>query len=291
MQTDSYFGQGHSHIVCQDYAVNGEGYAIISDGCSNGGGPNIHTDFGSRIICKAAEDHLPKLKTPYLFAASVGSTAETQQRSFPNLPPECLTATLLVTWQDSLSKELKSFLIGDGVVAARQRQSKLWEIYNYEFISGGTRQQTAPYYLVYEMNSQKEHYFELFGGRAKRQLYVGDLKEENPQFTCETIIDLKQMDFPYFENNFDNSKYDLLIGMSDGAGSFYKMIQTRTTKHRESVPLLEVMRVLLDFSDFKGNFVERQCRWVFKRDVPDTFVRLGWINGDDFSMGAIYDGD
>ena len=62
MNTGSFFTIGSTHLVCEDYALHGKDYVILSDGCSNGGGPRIHTDWGSRILCKAAEEHIQLLE-------------------------------------------------------------------------------------------------------------------------------------------------------------------------------------------------------------------------------------
>ena len=64
MNADSTFTIGSSHQVCQDYAVAGLrndrglasqrnrlAYAVVSDGCSS----SIDSDFGSRLLSKAAE--------------------------------------------------------------------------------------------------------------------------------------------------------------------------------------------------------------------------------------------
>ena len=84
MTTESIFEQGSTHEVCEDYAIQGGGYTILADGCSNGGGPRIDTDWGSRILCKAAEEHLNTLKTrnPLEYMTAVGETAKTQLRAW-----------------------------------------------------------------------------------------------------------------------------------------------------------------------------------------------------------------
>lgn len=61
MNADSIFFIGSRHSICQDYVLSKNGsqtpFVILSDGCSS----STHTDFGSRLIAKAA-DHF--LRTP-----------------------------------------------------------------------------------------------------------------------------------------------------------------------------------------------------------------------------------
>ena len=57
-RTDHLFWAGDSHKVNQDYCLSGSKsglhYAIVSDGCSS----SPDTDFGSRILAKAAENNI-----------------------------------------------------------------------------------------------------------------------------------------------------------------------------------------------------------------------------------------
>jgi len=39
MNTGSYFKIGSTHVVCEDYAIHTDDAVVVSDGCSNGGGP------------------------------------------------------------------------------------------------------------------------------------------------------------------------------------------------------------------------------------------------------------
>ena len=58
MISDSYFEIGNTHMVCQDYALNGSSpdnrlhYSIVSDGCSS----SKHSEIGAQILCHVAQD-------------------------------------------------------------------------------------------------------------------------------------------------------------------------------------------------------------------------------------------
>jgi len=55
MNSDSQYLIGHSHHVCEDYALsgfyNGLHYAIVADGCS----ASKDVDIGARVLAKSAE--------------------------------------------------------------------------------------------------------------------------------------------------------------------------------------------------------------------------------------------
>lgn len=286
--TDSFFQQGETHEVCEDYAVHGNGYAIVSDGCSNGGGPSIHTDWGSRLLCKAAEYNLFCLTTNHdrmnfnerknLFFHEVWSDAAKIASSLPNLQRECLTATLGIAYKDL--GVVRTILYGDGVVGARRRDGK-WEIRSYEPIQG------APYYLKYQKTEGDAlRYFERFDGRYKASTYVcdGKLGVESTQ-TATVAID---PDNPAFDAHFPVEEYDLVFVGTDGLSAFFQKVNTGTSKHNEPVSLLSVLGVLLDANFNRPGCLRLQRHWAFKRTLAGTFPQRGWHTGDDVSLGIVH---
>lgn len=135
MKADSFFEQGTTHEVCEDYSTHGEDYAIISDGCSKQGNLKIDTDWGSRIICKAAELCLPALFVD--LEEFVTATMDSSLRAvtaLPNLKRESLTATLLAAYH--VQEMTRVVVIGDGVWGAKRRDGT-WDIHTLEFLPGG----------------------------------------------------------------------------------------------------------------------------------------------------------
>lgn len=295
MNSDSFFQQGVTHEVCEDYAVHGDGYVILSDGCSNGGGPRIDTDWGARLLCKAAEQHIEK--DPHDFIAFVCSTAQTQLNIFPNLSLECLTATLL-TLQDNG----RSMVFGDGIVGGRLKDGS-WKISIVEFEPGGLRDEAAPYYLKYRMVEQEQQEWrKQFGGVCVVKTFTGNLMaEECPEnWTHSSREDFWkeqgswsehalnwQFSNPFYQFDLPTDRYDFMFIISDGPQSFYEMRKTETKKYNEKVHVMDVLRVLLDIRNFRPGFARLQRNWIFKQDRADTFVRRNWFNGDDVSLGVI----
>lgn len=303
--TDCFFEQGRTHEVCEDYAVCDplKPFVALSDGCSNGGGPRIDSDWGARFLCKAAEQHQVELYQNQLswFCELVLSTAEKQQQSFPNLNSDCLTATLLAIRpnQHLLTKEpcLTAFMVGDGVYGGLKHNGE-WTITAFEYQPGGTTGLAAPYYLRYMLGtdlSDHQRYFELFGGKVKMTTYVGKLGlggAERQVTESEQILTFNGMaaepDIPIFWCDFSLDEYEGVFIGSDGLSSFEKLIKTETTKHTEPVPLLDVLEVLLDIPVYRPGFLRLQRQWAFKRAVRGTFQQRSWHNNDDVSMGMIY---
>jgi len=303
--TDSYFGQGFTHQVCEDYALHGGDesgcpYTILSDGCSNDG-KRIHTDFGSRILAKAAEEHIEKIHNPDNFMQSVGATARTQVRAFPNLPDECLTATLMTL--RITCDVFKTFMIGDGIVGGRRKDGR-WKVYVVDY------PKSAPYYLKYNMFGETANWAEQFGGKYKLHTFFGrfdnpfplDWENGEPPTAHQRLeswgqkisITTTERDFsvikPYNSFEFPLEEYDLAFIASDGPESFWLPVKTAKKKYNEPLHVLDVLSVLLDFVDFRPGFVSHQCNWAFRQDRPGTFKRRNWINGDDVSLGAMYFG-
>lgn len=301
MRTDSFFEQGVTHEVCEDYALHGDEYVIVSDGCSNGGGPRIHSDWGSRLLCKAAEQHLHRTDSPNDFAAFVCSTAAAQISSFPNLDANCLTATLMTLLGDG-----KVLVAGDGVCGGKLKDGS-WQISIIEFPPGGETNQPAPYYLLYRMiKFGQQEWAKKFGGICTVKTFIGDLMaDECPDdWTFESRDAFWQEQGEWREHSFEwqfgnpfyitdlpTDQYDFTFIASDGPQSFYEMRRTATQKYNERVHVMDALRVLLDLRNFCPGFARLQRNWVFKQDRADTFVRRNWHNGDDVSLGVIYHGE
>lgn len=286
MQADAFFEQGVTHEVCEDYAIAGDNYVIVSDGCSNGGGPRIDSDWGSRIICKSAEQHIKELsKGTNVFLDLVGVTAKMQLSLFPNLSIDCLTATLVLLYVHD-ADFLRGIIVGDGVMGGRKRDGS-WQIRNYEYLPGGTTNSAAPFYLKYRVMNEIQMYEECFGGNLKVTEYNGDLFGEGGMTQTETIVEGHKLRFCE-DKLFPVSEYDFVFAASDGVSSFYRQVKTDTSKYNESVDILDVLKVILDVRTQRPGFLRLQRQWAFKRAMSGTFKQREWHNSDDVSVGGIF---
>lgn len=298
MLCDSFFEQGVTHEVCEDYARHGDDWAVIADGCSNGGGPRIDTDWGARLLCVSAAQNLTLPPLDFVFGTA--RTAGIRYDSLsPLIPPEAMCATLALVRQ--FDNAFQAILIGDGIAGGRMRSGK-WFIHSVEFASG------APYYLQYHMFNQNEHWSELFGKSYSVRTYVGNLfddrlpdiseeawptkdqREEEWRSIMGCCTRCQDWDIPYEFFGFPLDEFDFAFVASDGPHSFYLPRKTKTTKNNEPVHFLDVLRVLLDIRNFRPGFMRLQRHWNFKQDRPGTFKRRNWLNGDDVSIGAVYCG-
>ena len=71
MNTDFYYEIGHSHTICEDYAIAGKfasdiSFAIVCDGCS----ASPHVDVGARIIAHSAQKGLKCIGKAFKYVKS-----------------------------------------------------------------------------------------------------------------------------------------------------------------------------------------------------------------------------
>lgn len=289
---DSFFQQGAGHDVCEDYARHGENYAVISDGCSNGDGPRIDSDWGARFLCRAGERAIWMQDHPVHYMQLLGQ----QLKWLPSaleIPNEFLTATLMTLCGTSLRHEARA--IGDGVIGGRRFDGR-WKIYVIEFPKG-------PYYLKYTLFGEESSFQKKFTEFYKVTTYFGKLMSPEMELKGETYAERSEkwsqtmsmswkehevdFKFPWHDFMFSAEDYDLVFIASDGVESFEELRSTPTGKHKEQVHLLDVLRVLLDFMVIKPGFAQHQRHWAFKQNKRGTFPCRNWKNFDDVSMGVL----
>lgn len=294
MLSDSYFEQGSTHEVCEDYALHGDNYAILSDGCSNGGGPRIDSDWGARLLCKSAEEQISNFD-PSVLISSIGNRAKTLMQSLPNLAPDCLTATLMML--RILDGKFHAFTIGDGVVGGKRKDGR-WKIHVIKFPKG-------PFYLRYNIFEEEKVFFDAFGDKYVVETYFGKLM--TPEMDPPEIVDYddrvnqwqqymtySEKEFtlnpsePYNIFEFPIEEYEFAFVSSDGMDSFYQPRITTTKKYNENICILDALRVVMDFMTIRPAFARLQRHWAFKQNKTGTLVRRNWKNGDDVSMGVIH---
>jgi hypothetical protein len=262
MNSDFYYCIGKTHTICQDYAEAGEGYAIISDGCSMAADSHI----GALLLSRAAKASLGANNTiPDIFEDIKQRVAS--YAKLLDLSTESLYATL--AFVKANERAFSVALYGDGVVAARKKDGSWW-IMSREFKSN------APYYLAYQLDKGMENqYFSQFGAERIHRYYnsEGGIGEETRKIDSN---DYFAIEFPYTD-------FDLIALLSDGVSSFQKIIVAPTYKRQESVPLLEILNEVLNFKNFNGQFVQRRCKAAFRKFADGNYVNL-----DDFSLGVLY---
>jgi serine/threonine protein phosphatase PrpC len=297
MFSDSYFEQGTTHEVCEDYAVHGEDYAIVADGCSNGGGPSIDSDWGARFICKAAEEFVDEFD-PHRLLSRIRERICYMMAGFPLLSQDAMTATLMM--MRILDSNFHAFTVGDGVVGGKRKDGR-WKIHVIDFNS-------APFYLKYNLFGEERMYYEAFGDKYKIITYFGKLmdpKMEIPEFpkffereaewsqtmTRSEMEYTLDMTAPFNIFEFPIEEYDFAFVCSDGMEQFKQLQIGEGKKANEKISVLDALRIVLDFpilSPIKLNFAKHQRNWTFKQDRPGTILRRKWKNHDDVAVGIIH---
>jgi hypothetical protein len=268
--TDNIFVVGSTHKVNQDYVLTndrnpigivGNPFVVLSDGCSSA----PRSDFGSRLLSAAALSHMHRDVPTEAFLLGVAVTAQTFCRTI-GLPPACLSATLL-TARIASDGSLHTNVFGDGAVAVVY-DSGLTVIHEVHFPSG------APYYLKYELDpADKALYFETFGNKYEIRKHT--IAPQADKITEVTGGELDPQS-PYFELYHPTEKVKFVALMSDGVFSF----QEKTTLN--PVPSEMVMKELIAFKNYQGEFVQRRGKRAF-----EEFAKLGWVNTDDVSIGVL----
>ena len=264
MNADCFFSIGSTHRVCQDYALANSQvpYAIVCDGCS--GAP--HTDVGARLLAVSAAQHIRRGN--YLggdIFNSVLSQVYTIGRAM-ELPIDALSSTII-----TLSVEDGCFCIrgvGDGAIIAKVKDSQSIYLLEVRFPSG------APYYLRYELSSRdRMNYRTAFSNEIQFVSYDNDGNE---------LVDTREISTPSWERSLSLEFYDLCAIASDGIRSFVSREVTETGIRNQPILPMEIVKEVMDFKGYQGEFVQRRCRKALAR-----FAERGWSYTDDFSLAVI----
>ena len=269
MNTDVFFTKGTSHKVCQDYAVAGPDYVVVSDGCSS----ERHTDFGSRLLTRAAIQYFDLFDTTAVnFAKKVITTAADAAHAL-YLDDRCLYATLLCI--QTLPDAFFCAMFGDGALVLKDKEGNL-------HVTKISFPQSMPFYLRYCLSLEAWNDYKINVGltctiEKYRILPDGQVVNqgiENPKFNLSPLQPI------YYGGTFANNDYECAAVMSDGVFDFLvKDDQGAPPIHVNSSAIIQEA---MSFKGYQGEFVWRRMNRAFK-----LFEEKGWRPFDDFSMGVI----
>lgn len=294
MNADAHFVIGRQHKVCEDYAIAGRKrdasspFVVLCDGCSTA----HNTDFGSRLLARATAIEMmePILPEPPLLLRSVMATARSHARTL-QLPLDSLSATLLFAGCLAPTSEGKipvfGIVVGDGGFALRSRETGHWTVFLYRFTNPDPMKCGAPYYLRYSVDpGAREKWYEEFPPDLKVITVTEEEGGEWVQREGEPLACPWDTEKPWENHLSFTSEIDAIAVMSDGVESFTKPSDNGPGAARVSVPVAEVLKELLSFKGFNGEFVLRRMNKAMKK-----FAKEGWENYDDVSVAAIYLGE
>lgn len=262
MNSDWYINQGFSHKVCEDYAVAGDGYAVVSDGCSS----SENTDVGARILCLLAQQLISTFLKQhsrealgYDFLGTYVISRATQIASTLGLPPSCLDATLLAAFV--YRGKIYVYAYGDGYIVINYDNGEQRKI-KFEF------PQNAPYYLTYSCDFARDAQYRILAGEYFKvftwQKTYWDMRRMRVGDPIEIIEPVDEVS-------------NVLV-MSDGVESFLD----KSSGEAKNVPDTTILKELTSFKLLKGEFVKRRAQKAIK-----NYTKNGITHYDDLSIGGI----
>lgn len=274
---DSFTLQGDSHSICQDYAEtgrtgqdSGDAWAILSDGCSSA----PHSDFGSRLLVRAAARNLDllSLEDPTCAAERFHDVVIREaavHAAALGLPSLSLTATLLTTRTHGNKVIVTAY--GDGVVALRTRgEGQHWQVHAVSFEDGKAA------YPSYRLDPATLAKFRGLPDNA-RQIDTFTLSEKGCDLPSPTS---QEADFLLWI--LPREDFDTVALLSDGASSFTEIPAEGYDAPRD-VPLPEVLPELLGFRLMTDGFARRRGHTFQKANK-----KRRWRHHDDLSVAALH---
>lgn len=283
MTSDVAFAGGRNRPVCQDYGLAGavqvgdaeQRWAMAADGC----GSEPHTDVGARLLAHAAARQIHELAAMPLFRhdhamgwlTSCVHTARTVGDAM-RLPPAALHATLLAVVTDA-DDNYRVLLGGDGVIAARHRDTGVIEVTRYQFA------REMPIYPLYLTDRGGLARWVEAAGSEPLTVRHGAI-DPDPR-TPTRWVEFKGMAdcYPY-THTFAAREYDAVAVLTDGAEAF----TVRSADGTADLPVLleDAARALAGFKGLQGSFVRRRLHGAAKE-----FAARGWWPGDDYTVAAV----
>ncbi len=260
--TDHHFHIGQAHLnggkPCQDYAFSkaqeGLAYAIVSDGCSTGG----DTDFGARLITRAAastiHDHWAARK--YILGETVTQNISLRQhvlfsgaRDILRLEFKDLLATCMYAY--ITPKGGIVHLVGDGAIAIKYRSGKV-KLFRYDWANN------TPLYPAYREDSF-ESFIKAHSGDIKSNVLTEEIWIATPDYglipfaTQEYTLDTALQGSTLFFTPEDlSTEIDFIAIFSDGATQVDKMVWK------------DAVSQLIAFKNTAGGFAKRRMKKFVK---------------------------
>ncbi|MGI9296580.1 MAG: protein phosphatase 2C domain-containing protein [Gammaproteobacteria bacterium] len=263
VNADAYFSIGAAHVTsgvaCQDYAMAGEDYGIVCDGCSSGG----RTDIGARMLALELDHLLSQHTTTEPLGESHWTMLAALAKQGSRLNADDLLATMLyVRARDGTAW---AQVMGDGVVAIKYANGRI-EMERFMWNEG------APMYPAYLVGQLYEFYaFHDTERPFQRESWEcssdGTYQEGsvlNYPATSATAFGINGASVP-----FDKSVAVVAV-FSDGIGEV------------EGVDWKDAVVEAMAFKTFSGAFVRRRMIRAVK-----TWEKEGHHPKDDISMAAL----
>lgn len=254
---DHFFTIGKTHLVCEDYATQGDKptpFIVLCDGCSS----SKDSDIGARILALTTKHIIENTDNWPLGYVTFGQqlilTAWDIVEKL-HLTNNVLDATVMLAF---IHREtIQVYVYGDGCLLFKDQDGHVGTI---EIIFT----HNAPFYLSY------------WPDKARQEEYAS--YEPKPLLLNDSVNGLsKPLPFQkplFFE--LPLAKFPVVAIASDGAAHFIE-----ATQSAKKVPLYPIAKTLLDFKNIEGEFVKRHTQGAL-----DSYARKNIFPADDLSIGV-----
>lgn len=289
MNTDKYMAIGHSHRICEDYALSGDinsslSYAMISDGCS--GSPD--TDVGARIVSysflknlrdRFASTSLDQMgwesnKNNFSLKYTMEEWAQNSIFSSCNIVSKmnvsrlCLDCTIVVALSSSSKSVIMFFGDGAAIVEHLDGSKTCCQI-SYE--------NDMPYYISYFLEDNRRlQYISQCNPKASKRT-IKFFKDGSINSDCLETHEVSKYDpiAPHFWSTLIIDDASSIVVTSDGIKSFQK-------DKKASIDSLDIAKRLSAFKNYNGQFIQRRLN-----RMQDELKKENISHYDDFSVAGI----
>ncbi|HNW88041.1 MAG TPA: protein phosphatase 2C domain-containing protein [Bacteroidales bacterium] len=261
---DAHYVIGSGHLACQDYALSGENYTIISDGCSSA----LYSDVGARILAHRAAHVIKYFNDDVLFEPDrFGRAVIKSARSIIDeldIPVSALDATLGVVFE--IEGMVYVYLFGDGCIYIKYTDGSSQQ-YIVEY------PMEKPFYLSYKLSSSSEEEY-ISEVKTKSCKYIHTDRDSIPLVRTQT-----DGADEVFIISADVSEISQVVIFSDGIETYYN---NNEFNRLVAIPSNSLIKEITTFNNSSPGFVQRRLKRMEK-----DFAKRNIVHYDDLSMGAI----
>ncbi len=294
MKIDSFLKIGHSHEQCQDYILTGSDpcpYIILADGCSGA----KDSDIGARLLCHTAlkylkknQSRLDRLDPPEKVGQDIIVDAAFALKVHFNTRIDCLDSTLIIAYK--FQGYYHIYMYGDGVVFSIDTN----DIINYTHIHYSPN---APGYLRYRIDGYEKYQNTNVDKLRDTHAGMNSCDSMEPWHHIIHEGDIKTLliasdgieSFIYNEQvRYKSLYFKLLYAMKNANPHLISGVEgdipvVITPKEKE-LKWENVVGEMIDFKNTNGVFLKRRVKKVMK-----NYLKKGFINDDDLSIGCFYE--
>ena len=295
MKIDSFLKIGHSHEQCQDYILTGTDpcpYIILADGCSGA----EDSDIGARLLCHTAlkylkknQSRLDRLDPPEKLGQDIIVDSAFALKVHFNTKIDCLDATLIIAYK--FKGYYHIYMYGDGVVFRVDPD----DVVNFTRVY---YKPNAPGYLRYRIDGyekyQNSHVVKLTDTHAGVHSYDSmepwhhiihkdDVK--TLLVASDGVESFMYNDQVSFKTLYNELRHVVLTQSPHGSiTEMPKIIEDRFNPKIKELDWYDVVGEMIDFKNTNGVFLKRRVKKVMK-----NYLKEGFINDDDLSIGCFYE--